>query len=120
MAADYPYSPQIIRGTISSGGSVSSVYDLMGYSLIGVVMPGSFTGTNISVYVAAASAGTEGTFQQAFTPTGGTVSFVGGPTGVGTTRAIALNTDLAPFRYVKFVNASGTLTADKEILVLAK
>ena len=84
--------------TIASGQTVSSVVDLAGYGLVGIIMPAAFTGATISFQISHNNVDFQACYNTANTLMSATVT-------QGRTYMLA-PTDLIGARYLKIVSAS--------------
>ena len=110
------YDPAYLRGTISAGGSISSAFDLCGWSQFALQLPVSGTilgGTSLSIWAAESLQGT-------YNPYYGTTA-VAQTVGIGSTgnQVIGPITSLEPLRFVKFV-AGGTQSAAQVLTLIVK
>ena len=104
------YDPQVLLGTIAVGGSVSSIFDLQGWSEFALwVNPGNGTvagttlGTVLNIY---AGKSLQDTFSPIYGTTGGVASTI--QIGSTTSQIITQVNTLKPLRFVEFVAAGGT------------
>lgn len=114
QAANY-FGNQIVGKpvTIFTGGTKSSVVDLLGYSLVGIIIPAAFTGTALSFETSDAA---DGTFVPVKSTTSG--SALSYTVAQGTYAAIDPK-DFAGVRFIKFVSGS-TEIADRVIKISMK
>ncbi len=104
------YDPQVLVGTIAVGGSVSSIFDLQGWSEFALyINPGNGTvagttlGTVLDIYGAR---NISDTFAKVYGTTGGVASTIQiGSTG---NQVITQINTLKPLRFVEFVAEGGT------------
>ncbi len=115
------YDPQVLHGTIAVGGSVSSAFDLQGWTQFALLVnPGNGTvagttlGTVITLYAAPS-------LQDTFNPVYGTTGAVTSTFHIGSTgqQVISGITIAQPLRFVKFV-APGTQSQAVGLSVFAK
>jgi hypothetical protein len=95
--------------TIASGQTVSAAIDLTEYTLVGIIMPSTFTGTTMTFQASADNS----TFVAMKDTSGSTISYT-----VGTSRYIPLDPSIfAGIRFLKLV--SGSSEGQDDIIALA-
>ena len=110
------YLPQVLLGTIASGGSASTPFDLDGWTqfALKVVPNGTFLGTVLTMYAA-------DNIQGPYYPVSGTTGVVNSTVQIGSVNGAVVSpiTALAPLRFVEFV-APGTQSAAQTLTLIVK
>lgn len=111
------YEPQILMGTIAVGGSISSIFNLDGWTQFALQVTPNGTilgGTVLSIYAAQSQQGT-------YYPVAGTSGVTASTLQIGSTAGVVISPlpQLTPLRYVQFV-AGGTQSNAQILTLLVK
>lgn len=110
------YDPKVLYGTIAVGGSVSTPFDLDGWTnfALEVIPTGTFLGTVLTVYAAAVIGGP-------YVPVAGTTGVVSSTLQIGSVNGQVISPlpQLNPLRFVQFV-APGTQAAAQVLALFVK
>lgn len=111
------YDPQVLLGTISTGGSLSSPFDLGGWTQFALQVAPTGTILGGTVWNLFAASQLDGTYYQVYGTTGAVASTLQiGSTG---NQILSPLTVLQPLRFVKF-GAPGTQSAAQTLKLFVK